>query len=303
LLRWRLIIGVVLTAALAGLCWLDAVGPRPGIVLAGLAVVAAALAAGEMRRMFSARGVQLSSSAVYAGALLPVVVSCVPIVFPLLQNHPTLGSAGWLGLGLALGLMAAFAGEMRRYTAPGQSIANVAHASLAALYVGGLTGMLVQLRLAKAPGDIGGLAGLFPLVSLIATVKLSDICQYVVGRTFGRRKLAPLISPGKTWEGAVGGIGLATLIMAGLLSWLTQGSEGLRASYFLLCWGYALTVAVTGLLGDLAESLLKRDAGVKDSSDWLPGFGGVLDLLDSILLSAPVAYVWSTLGLIGGPAL
>jgi phosphatidate cytidylyltransferase len=67
-------------------------------------------------------------------------------------------------------------------------------------------------------------------------------------------------------------------------------------------WGwiiYALLVSIAGLLGDLAESLLKRDAGVKDSSTWMPGFGGALDLLDSILAAAPVAYVWWVAGLVG----
>jgi phosphatidate cytidylyltransferase len=299
LLRWRLTLGIVFVAALTVLCWLDAQAGRPGIVLAGLAITVAALAAGEMRRLYRQRGVELSTSAVYMGALLPVIVSSVPIFFPLLQNNPTLGCAGWLAMGLAFGLMAAFAGEMRRYDAPGQSIINVAHASLSVLYIGGLVGMLVQLRMVNAPNEIIGWHGLYPLLATIATVKLSDIGQYVVGRTIGKHKLAPLISPGKTWEGAVGGILLATLIAAAVMATLNQGTSGLRPSYFLVVWCFALTVAVAGLLGDLAESLLKRDAGVKDSSDWMPGFGGVLDLLDSILFAGPVAYIWWAIGFLG----
>jgi phosphatidate cytidylyltransferase len=290
---------VVFVAGLAGLCWLDASIARPGLILAVLAVILAGLAAGEMRRLYAQRGVVLSSSAVYMGALLPVVVSSMPIVFPILQLNPTIGSSGWLAMGLAFGMMAAFAGEMRRYDAPGYSILNVAHASLSVLYVGGLVGMLVQLRLVHAPGEIGGWRGLYPLLATIATVKLSDIGQYVVGRTFGRHKLAPLISPGKTWEGAVGGIGLATLIAAAVFAWLNQGVRGFRPEYFLMVWAFTLTVAVAGLIGDLAESLLKRDAGVKDSSDWMPGFGGVLDLLDSVLFAAPVAYMWWVVGVVG----
>ncbi|HEX6960282.1 MAG TPA: phosphatidate cytidylyltransferase [Lacipirellula sp.] len=298
MLRWRLILGVVFVAALVGLCWLDVSIARPGLVLAVLAIVLATLAAGEMRRLYVQRGVVLSSSAVYMGALLPVVVSSVPVAFPILQLNPTLGSAGWLAMGLAFGMMAAFAGEMRRYDAPGYSILNVAHASLSVLYIGGLIGMLVQLRLVHAPGELGGWRGLYPLLATIATVKLSDIGQYVVGRTFGRHKLAPRISPGKTWEGAVGGIGLATLIAAAIFTGLNQGSRGFRVEYFLMVWAFTLTVAVAGLIGDLAESLLKRDAGVKDSSDWMPGFGGVLDLLDSILFAAPVAYMWWVVGVV-----
>lgn len=283
-------------AALTALCWLDAQAGRPGIVLAGLAITVAALAAGEMRRLYRQRGVELSTSAVYMGALLPVIVSSVPIFFPLLQRNPALGCAGWLAMGLAFGLMATVAGEMRRYDAPGQSITNVAHAALSVLYIGGLVGMLVQLRIVNSPNDVSGWRGLYPLLATIATVKLSDIGQYVVGRTIGKRKLAPLISPGKTWEGAVGGIVLATLIAAAVMATLNQGVGGLRPAYFLVVWCFALTVAVAGLLGDLAESLLKRDAGVKDSSDWMPGFGGVLDLLDSILFAGPVAYIWWAIG-------
>jgi phosphatidate cytidylyltransferase len=199
---------------------------------------------------------------------------------------------------MTFGLMAVFAGEMRTFRAAGQSIGNVAHAALASLYVVGLMGTLVQLRLAEAPSSIAGLNGQFALLALIATVKLSDICQYAVGRLFGRHKLAPLISPGKTWEGAVGGIVLATAIAATGIAWLTQGELGWRPAHWVLCWGYALSVALAGITGALAESLLKRAAGVKDSSDWLPGFGGVLDLLDSILFAAPIGYVWTVWGVI-----
>jgi phosphatidate cytidylyltransferase len=299
LLRWRLTLGIVFVAALTALCWLDAQAGRPGIVLAGLAITVAALAAGEMRRLYRQRGVELSTSAVYMGALLPVIVSSVPIFFPVVGDMPTTGYLGWLAFGLVFGLMAAFAGEMRRYDAPGQSIINVAHAALSVLYVGGLIGMLVQLRIVNAPNSTGGWPGLYPLLATIATVKLSDIGQYVVGRTMGKHKLAPLISPGKTWEGAIGGILLATLIAAVVMATLNQGVSGLRLAYLPVVWGFTLTVAVAGLLGDLAESLLKRDAGVKDSSDWMPGFGGVLDLLDSILFAAPVAYMWWVIGIVG----
>jgi phosphatidate cytidylyltransferase len=293
-----LTIGAALIAALAGLCWLDASLARPGIVLAGLAIVAASLAAGEMRRMFRLRGVDPSPAALYVATLLPVVASCVPIAFPKVHVNPTLGTTGWLGIGLALGCMSALAGEMRRYAAPGVSIANVAHTALSVLYVGGLVGMLVQLRQVNAPSDIGGWQGLFPLVAVIATVKLSDTCQYFIGRSFGKHKLSPLISPGKTWEGAVGGILLASLLAAAGMAMTVQGTAGLWSEYLVWAWCFALTVSVAGILGDLAESLLKRDAGVKDSSDWLPGFGGVLDLLDSLLFAAPVAYLWWVLGIL-----
>jgi phosphatidate cytidylyltransferase len=298
LLRWRLILGVAFAAALAALCWLDVQAGRPGAIVAVVALVIAALAAGELRRMYQLRGVELPASAVVLAAVLPVAVSSVPAFFPRLQLNPTLGSAGWLALGLAAALVASFVGEMRRFESTGTAIARVAHLSLAALYLGGMMGMLVQLRLVLAPGSIDGWRGLFPLLSTIATVKLSDIGQYVVGRTIGRRKLAPTISPGKTWEGAVGGIALATVVAALAMALVSPAAPGWRREYLWVLGAYASTVAVAGLCGDLAESLLKRDAGVKDSSAWMPGFGGVLDLLDSVLFAVPVAYVWWVSGLL-----
>ena len=149
---------------------------------------------------------------------------------------------------------------------------------------------MIQLRFAGPAGDWGIAA----LASLVIVVKLSDIGAYTVGRLIGRHKLAPHLSPGKTIEGAVGG-----LAFAGAGAWLALVELWPRLSSTsvpaLAPWqwlGFAFTVTVAGVVGDLAESLLKRDLGRKDSSDWMPGFGGVLDLVDSILVSAPVAYLW-----------
>jgi phosphatidate cytidylyltransferase len=117
-------------------------------------------------------------------------------------------------------------------------------------------------------------------------VKCGDIGAYAVGRLFGRTKLAPVLSPGKTIEGSLGGLAFACAA-AYFTFWAMADSTPKR-------WGwlaYGLLVGTAGMLGDLAESLLKRDAGRKDSSTWMPGFGGVLDILDSVLLAAPVAYL------------
>jgi phosphatidate cytidylyltransferase len=298
-LRWRLILGVVIIAGLVALCVLDARASRPGLYLSPLAIVAAMLAAGEMLRLFAARDSHPAPWTVYVGVILPVAASCLAVICDDTLPVIMLGRVGLLGLGLAAGLLLALLGEMSRYKVPGQSIANVAHAALAILYVGGLVGMLVQLRL------VGGAIleqkmamTLLPLASLIAIVKLSDIGQYTFGRLFGRRKLAPLISPGKTWEGAIGGGAIA--VLAGVIGMPRLLSEmpGLRPWQLLLDGTFALSLALAGIAGDLAESMLKRDAGVKDSSDWLPGFGGVLDLLDSLMFASPVAYAWWASGVL-----
>jgi phosphatidate cytidylyltransferase len=195
--------------------------------------------------------------------------------------------------------MAVFVGEMMRFPgadqSAGKSTVNLALAAFSVLYVGGLIGFFIQLRLLS--GSDGAIVGLAPLLSLVLVVKVSDTGQYFVGTRYGTRKLAPLLSPGKTWEGAVGGIGASALVTATLLTLWFGSLAGLSG------WGralvYCLVLGAVGLVGDLAESLLKRDAEMKDSSTWLPGLGGVLDVLDSLLVAGPVAYLCWVWGLVG----
>jgi len=135
--------------------------------------------------------------------------------------------------------------------------------------------------------------------SLVIVVKMGDIGAYTCGRLVGRHKMTPTLSPGKTWEGAVGGMVFACLGSYLALEWLAPALTGAASR---LPWGwlpYGVIVGIAGMVGDLAESLLKRDVGCKDSSTWMPGFGGVLDLLDSVLFAAPVAYLCWALGLVG----
>lgn len=291
-LRWRLILGVTFIAGLLGLCWLDAHALRPGLWLGGLAIAAACLCAGELLAMLRARGLAPWTPAFYASAILPVAFSCVPILFPNIMWNLTLGAYGWLALGLLAGLATALLSEMRRFDGQGNSLTNIAVTAFAALYLGGCVGSMVQLRIVRAPASVAGWEGLFPLLLLIATVKLSDIGQYAVGRTIGRHKLAPRISPGKTWEGAVGGIALACVVISAAVGSRLFGWANLSWLSLGVLMAFTASVAVAGLIGDLSESMLKRAAGFKDSSTWMPGFGGVLDLVDSLLLSAPVAYLW-----------
>jgi phosphatidate cytidylyltransferase len=206
-----------------------------------------------------------------------------------------------LALGLAASVIVVMIGELWRYGSPGRSTVQLALAGFAILYVGGLMGFIVQLRLLGANTQHGSRLGMLALVSLIATVKMSDTGQYTFGRLFGRHKLAPTVSPGKTWEGAAGGA-----IVAMLTSWFVMtvvaesmlGPTTLQVSPLMIV-SFGISVAAAGIIGDLAESMLKRDAGAKDSSTWMPGFGGVLDLLDSLLGAAPVAYAFWALGILG----
>jgi len=129
------------------------------------------------------------------------------------------------------------------------------------------------------------------LLSLMALVWFADIAAYFVGRACGRHKLAPDVSPGKTWEGAAGGV-LAAVVWI-VLSAQWQGSFGAELAQRYSWMGAALLAALLAALsivGDLYESLLKRRAGVKDSSGLLPGHGGVLDRIDALLPVAPAAW-------------
>ncbi|MDH3386935.1 MAG: phosphatidate cytidylyltransferase [Gammaproteobacteria bacterium] len=121
------------------------------------------------------------------------------------------------------------------------------------------------------------------LLFMFTLVWVADIGAYFCGRRFGRHKLAPSISPGKTWEGVIGGVG-ANLVWIPLVFWFQQG-WGFGLVEFMLI---GMSTVSFSIIGDLFESVLKREAGVKDSGKLLPGHGGVLDRIDSVIAAAPV---------------
>jgi phosphatidate cytidylyltransferase len=154
---------------------------------------------------------------------------------------------------------------------------DVAASLLPALYLGLPLGALVAMH---------EIAGRERTLLLLVTVVASDTSQYYAGRAFGRRLLAPAVSPKKTVEGMLGGIvgGVATMMVAG--RWWSPGSNAVWLG------GLGLALVVLGIVGDLFESLLKRGAGVKDASVLIPGHGGVLDRIDALLFAAPVYYIF-----------
>ena len=127
---------------------------------------------------------------------------------------------------------------------------------------------------------------------------MSDAGAYFVGKRLGRRKMAPGLSPGKTVEGLVGGV-VSAIATAGLFFLLAERLGGIVVQSWVAVFGYGLTLSLVGVFGDLCESLFKRDMNTKDSSGWLPGLGGIMDTADSILFTAPVAFLWWTTGLLG----
>ena len=127
------------------------------------------------------------------------------------------------------------------------------------------------------------------LLFLLATTKFTDMGAYVVGSMIGKRKMIPHVSPGKTWEGTIGAF-VFTLIAGYGVTWLVGGSTSLLTPVhtFVLCF----LVFLGAILGDLAESVLKRSLAMKDSGHVMPGIGGVLDLIDSVIFTAPIVYFY-----------
>lgn len=155
-------------------------------------------------------------------------------------------------------------------------ISNCSVSLFAVIYLGGLSSFVLGIRI---------VFGLWPLLMFIFIVKFADIGAYTFGRLFGKHKFSPKISPGKTWEGMAGGALVAAIvavvfaIKCDIMSW-----------YLAILFG--VLFAFIGQLGDLAESMIKRDAQQKDSSSSVPGFGGILDVIDSPLVAALFAYLF-----------
>lgn len=179
-------------------------------------------------------------------------------------------------------VIAALAAEMLRGAPFDKMLSSIGATVLGVLYVVLLGGHLVSLRTGFDAKLSMHLLSFFFLV-----IMGSDIGAYYTGRALGRHKLAPKISPGKTWEGAIGGMA-ASLLMAALAHYWFFPELSLKAALPL-----AAAMNVFGVLGDLTESALKRSAGAKDTAQTLPGHGGFLDRLDSLLFNAPVLYYFA----------
>jgi phosphatidate cytidylyltransferase len=255
----RVISAVALLVVVISVIWF--LPPVATLALAGLVAV---LAFAEYATLASALGAHVPrvvTSVAIVATVVAVGVGDLPVEVVLMSAF------------IAIGALAVAAGR------PGPGVLRDTAASLLPiLYIGVPLGSLAAIR------TIGGREA---ILLLIATIVVSDSAQYYIGRAIGRRRLAPAISPGKTVEGAAGGLILGTAAM-------TAG--GLRvfasANPAILILASATVVAL-GMVGDLFESLLKRSADVKDSSTLIPGHGGVLDRIDSWLFAGPVYYVFT----------
>lgn len=278
MLKHRLTLGPILIAGLIGIVWLDelvrARWDLPGLVFGALVLVAGVGAGRELAGVFRAGGIRSSTFiTTLAIALGVVAMGAGPHVGAEVNRAALVAAAAALALATAM-----------VYDSRGQSvngaISSAAVTLLSFVYVGLLGGLFILILVEHSGWVVLGV--------LLAT-KSCDIGAYFTGSAIGRRKLIPWLSPGKTWEGLAGGVVTSAVVGAALAPLTANESIPLTLAW----WEGALLGAVFGLvgqLGDLAASLLKRDAGVKDYAQTLPGFGGVMDVADSPLLVAPVAY-------------
>jgi len=253
----RVLSGVVLASAVFAIAWL---APPEGLL--GLAAVVAILAFLELAALCRGLGAPLLTA--------PTAIATAAITV----------AAAWPGVSILPVLVATILIAVTVALIHGQPdrgrLAAVAATVFAPLYLGLPLGGLVNVR---------WLDGREAALLLVVTIVASDTSQYYAGRLFGRRLLAPAISPKKTIAGAIGGFiggGLAMTLLGAL--WLPDVPSPVRA---LL----GLAIVAVGIAGDLFESVIKRAAQVKDSSGLIPGHGGVLDRIDALLLAAPVYLV------------
>lgn len=304
MLLWRLISSAIIISILLVAVYFDfSLGqsggwlstPYQGILTTIFSSLFALAAAGEFLFMTSDQKESKIGRAIAILSITAVVLcGCVPVYQVPYPANCNVGRLGWPVLGMLVGVAFCFCKEIfwfdpkQTQLRQGAAIRRISAAFAGMIYIGIPMALLIQIRMLGENGF-----GIWALLSVMVIPKSSDAGAYFAGRFLGKHKLAPALSPKKTIEGAVGG--LLAGILAAALMWLVVapncfGVEIPFPWYFALVYGLVLTVV--GMVGDLAESLIKRDSGIKDSSSWLPGLGGILDIIDSVLFCAPAAYVF-----------
>jgi phosphatidate cytidylyltransferase len=277
-MKLRIALGLTMAVVVLGGLWLDwFLQARAGfrltaLPMAILLVAIAALAFKELSRMAAASGV----GTLWVSGL---VGTAAVATMPAWLQWAHLPGVTFMGL-IILGI---FVEQMIRHRVS-DALRRIACTSLAVMYVGVGLALMLLIRMHW---------GVPILLLFLTAVKLTDVGAYFTGSAFGKHKLIVWLSPGKSWEGLVGGI--ATAAAACLLAtWLLRidiFGPPMSACTIWRTMLFGAVVGAAGQLADLCESLLKRSSGLKDSGALLPEFGGILDIIDSPLLAAPVAVV------------
>jgi phosphatidate cytidylyltransferase len=281
MLKHRLLYGLLMTAAFVGIILLD--GWFDGSITATPAdnnPVQATLATLLIALVMGLGSLEFAKLAAFRNMIVMPVASVFGVVvlstcWYWLQSVPASSRFPVLALVSTAVFLAVLLEQYFRKITDGV-LPNCAASCMALAYLGVGGAFFLAVRI-----DIG----LWQALSFILVVKCSDIGAYTFGKLFGKRRFSPRISPGKTWEGFVGAVFFAIVISltaARVLGIMSVGS----AFVFGAC------LAFVGQMGDLAESMMKRDAQQKDSSSRVPGFGGILDVIDSPLVAAPFTYIF-----------
>jgi phosphatidate cytidylyltransferase len=280
MLKNRILSGALMIVLLLGVvlfdAWLDGSltagtadkSPVQATLLVAVAGVFVGLGSIELSQLAAAKELLVLNPTAAIGAILLATAWYWPQFIPVSQDT-------YVCLAAALTLAALLVQQHWQRGNRG-ALGNCGISCFSLLYLGLLGGFVVGIRIETGP---------WAVLMFIFAVKCSDIGAYVFGKLFGKHKLSPQVSPGKTWEGLGGAIVAAVLVSVAFAA-----GFGIMKVWLALIFGAGM--AVIGQLSDLAESMLKRDAQRKDSSNRVPGFGGILDVVDSLLFAAPFAYVF-----------
>jgi len=287
----RTVIGMLLVGAVLAALWVDWLledrhNNLIALPLAAAAVILSLKALRELARMLAAKGVRILW---LSGAVGTVVVATLPVWWKLLRpDVPLMGHHALLLLSVLLTLI--FLDQIARRSTE-TALPRIASTALSMLYLGVGFALILTIRV---------LYGTPALILFLVAVKATDIGAYFVGTAIGKHRLVPSLSPGKSWEGLIGGLICGTAAAVAVDAAASAAWPAWASCFHWPLWQTAVLGVLLGLagqIGDLCESLLKRSAAVKDSGSMLPEFGGVLDIVDSPLVAAPVAMV--LLGVLG----
>ncbi|OWK34555.1 phosphatidate cytidylyltransferase [Fimbriiglobus ruber] len=281
MLRHRLVAGSLLAAGIGAVLVADASFAPYYPVLLACALIAGLLATRELVALLP-KATRPRLDVCLIGVLAVLVSNWSHVAFDLLGMPTQFGPRAWepVVYAYAATVLVAFLVEMATFREPGGCVGRVANTALTVAYLGLLPSFFVKLRWLP---EWSGLA----LTLTVFVPKCGDIGAYFTGRMIGKHPFSPLLSPKKTWEGFAGGMLTAVATAVGLSFAGSVFRYGIPEAV-----GFGLAVGLAGIYGDLAESLVKRDCGAKDAARSIPGFGGLLDVLDSVLFAGPVAYWW-----------
>lgn len=293
MLKKRLVGAVVVLTPIVLLMWLDDRSALAGIWLLPLVLVAGLAGADEVAKLMQGGKLSVNRLPVFVGSLLLLLAAYGDVFYSFPPDCP-IGTWGLIAAAIVMATWFIIVDEIRRFADPGGAVQRIALELFSVVYVALPICFLIRLRLLH-PNRLGLLA----VVSVIFVVKVADSGAYFAGRSIGKRKMAPILSPKKTWEGACGAVLSAMIAAVFFLLWVVpQTVDGITIG-LLPAIIYGAGLATVGMMGDLGESLIKRDVRQKDSASWLPGLGGVLDMLDSLLLAGPIGYLFWASGVLG----